>query len=115
MQVSVNITSVLRAERLAKRLLGGLADEVLAIAGEAADLELASKSYQRRTGTLEDGTEALMSSRSADGFTVVLQVGAFYGVYVQALGYSDFDQWGAYAGVGIDNAVRGAGAKLSRA
>lgn len=114
MQVRVNIRSVLRAEARAEQLLGGLADDALAIAEEAAGLELSSKTYQRRTGTLEDGTEAVMASRSEDGWTVVLKQGAFYGVYVQARGFSDFEQWAAYAGVGINNRVVKVGQALAR-
>lgn len=114
MRVDVDISEVLATEALAGRLLGGLPDDVLSICQEAADLELASKSYQRRTGTLEDGTEATMATRTEAGFTVVLRQGAFYGVYVQALGYSDFEQWATYAGVGVDNRVKAIGRRLSR-
>jgi len=113
-RVSVSIRDVLRAERIAERELARLADDALAICQEAAGLELASKSYQNRTGVLAGGTEAVMVGRSADGFTVVLKQGAFYGVYVQARGYSDFEQWAAYAGVGIDNRVKAIGRRLSR-
>lgn len=55
----------------------------------AARLEQRSSTYQNRTGQLRGGTEAQLNGGHL-GFTVYVMQGAFYGVFVQARGFSDF-------------------------
>ncbi len=112
MRVRLKLGPVRRLTRRAEREFARLGPDCARIAEEAADLEKATKTYQRRTGTLEDGTEATFTPE-AGGWTIVLKQGAFYGVYVQALGYSEFEDWAVYAGVGIDNRIKAGERRLS--
>jgi hypothetical protein len=59
----------------------------------AARLERRSSTYQNRTGQLRGGTEAQLNGGHL-GFTVYVMQGAFYGVFVQARGFSDFTDIG---------------------
>jgi hypothetical protein len=114
MLVTIDISGVQRLTRLAEQEFDDLGQDVDAIAQEAAQQELATKRYQRRTGDLEDGTEATFQ-RESGGWTVVLKQGMFYGVFVQALGYSDFEQIAEAAQSAIEGRIRAGERRLERA
>jgi hypothetical protein len=107
--IRVTVTSnVGRHTAKALGALDKLMPKALKIAEAAAAEELATKTYQDRTRRLRENTKATLEG-TPDNWTIHLDMGAaevMYGVYVQARGFSNFDQIAIGAAMDIDALIR---------
>ena len=94
MLVEIDTSGLRRAGRDFERQLAALGRDVLAVCQDAAEQEKTTSTYQNRTGVLRGKTAAVASSMSRNGWVIVLRMGAFYGVFVQLRGFSDFTEIG---------------------
>lgn len=89
-----------------RRQFGVLVGKIYDILIGVVNKELATKTYQNRTGKLAGGTEARLYTYSSDSFKIEVQQGAEYGRFVQARGYSKFDSLVRVAEARIDKLVQ---------
>lgn len=90
MMVSVDISGGSAKTEAGIKRIEKLPFQALAIAKNAGKREQRESTYRNRTGVLRGDTGAELYGGHL-GFRIRLHQGAFYGVFVQARGYSDFE------------------------